>query len=117
MRAGTLNRRVVIQEKGTVTKSTFGEEEITWSLVVSCWANIQPLRGREFLEARQVQAEVSHRIRIRRQGTKEIRPEMRAVYTDPVYGQRVFEILSVVNVAERNREVELICTEKVVNNA
>lgn len=110
MRAGTLNRTVQIQDKGSPSRDAYGAEVITWVTIATPRANIQPLRGQERIEAAQVSAEVSHRVRIRYRAT-EIRPEMRVRYVDPVRGERILEIVSVVNVSERNREIELMCTE------
>ena len=105
MRAGELRHRVTIQQK-SVTRNTFGEEVVTWQDVATVWAAIEPLRGREFFESQQVNAEVTTRIRIRyRPG---ITPTMRVVF-----GNRVFDIQAVINVDERNRELHLMCREEV----
>lgn len=112
MRAGTLNRKITIQSKGTPARNAYGEEVITWQTVATPRASITPLRGKERIEAAQVSAEVTHRIRIRYRGTS-ITPEMRVLYSDPVEGNRVLGIVSVVNVSTRNREIELMCEEQV----
>ena len=112
MRAGTLNRTITIQQKGSVTKNAYGEEVITWTTVATPRANIQPLRGMERIEAAQVSAEMSHRVRIRWRPV-EIQPKMRILYVDPVEGNRVLEIVSVANISERNREIEMMCQELV----
>jgi len=105
IRAGELRHRVTIQQK-SVTRNTFGEEIVTWQDVATVWAAIEPLRGREFFESQQVNAEVTTRIRIRyRPG---ITPTMRVVY-----GSRIFDIQAVINVEERNRELHLMCREEV----
>ena len=105
MRAGKLRHRVVIKEK-VVSRDGYGEEDVTWTAVDTVWASIEPLRGREFLESRQEQADVSHRVRMRYQGS--IVPTMRVLY-----GTRVFEVVSVVNPVERDISLELMCREDV----
>lgn len=103
MEAGRLRQRVTIQEKDP-TQDEYGEEVPTWSDVATVWAAVEPLRGREFLEAQRVGAEVTTRIRIRyRDG---IVPEMRVVWGDHVY-----DIEAVIPVKERQREIHLMCKE------
>lgn len=105
MRAGQLRQRVTIQEK-SVTRNSYGEEVITWSDVATVWASVEPLSGREFLDAQRAGAEVTTRIRIRyRSG---IAPEMRVTYGDHVY-----DIKAVIDVEERHREIQLMCREVV----
>lgn len=103
MRAGQLRQRVTIQEKD-VTRDTHGAEEITWTDLATVWAAVEPLTGREWIEGRQETAGVSTRIRIRyRSG---ITPEMRVSF-----GDITFNILSVIHVQERERELHLMCRE------
>ena len=103
MKAGQLRQRVTIKDK-SVAQNTYGEEVITWVDVVTVWAEVEPLRGREFMEGKQITAEVSTKIRIRyRSG---ITPEMRAVY-----GSIVYDIQSIIHIEEREREIHLMCQE------
>lgn len=103
MRAGDLRHRVTIQEK-QVTKNSYGEEVITWQDVATVWAAVEPLRGREFLEAQRAGAEVTTRIRIRHRDG--IRPEMRVVQ-----GNHTYDIKAVLDVGGRGRELHLMCRE------
>jgi SPP1 family predicted phage head-tail adaptor len=96
---------VTIQQKDP-TQDQYGEEVPTWSDVGEVWAAIEPLRGREFLEAQRVGADVTTRIRIRyRSG---IVPEMRVVWGDHIY-----DIEAVIPIEERGREIHLMCKELV----
>ena len=65
MRAGLLRHRIVIQQKGTIIRDSFGEPTPAWPILATVWAAVDPLRGREFAEQRQAGAEVTTRIRIR----------------------------------------------------
>ena len=103
MEAGRLRHRVTIQSK-TVVQDAYGEETITWGTFATVWANVEPLRGREFLEARQVMAEVSTRITMRYYAG--VKPEMRAVF-----GSITYDILAVIHVESREREMQLMCQE------
>ncbi len=62
--AGKLSDRITFQQKG-VTKNAIGEEVVTWSDVATVWAEVIPLRGREFYAANQTQQVVDVRFRIR----------------------------------------------------
>ena len=103
MRAGVLHEQVKIQSK-SVTRDTDGGEIITWTDVATVWASIEPLRGQEFLEASGLHANVDHRIRVRHMSG--ILPSMRVLY-----GDRAFNINAVIQVAERRREIQLMCQE------
>ena len=102
---GKLNKRIDIKEKGRVSDGgggfTTGEVE-----VINTWANINTLSGREFWQAQQMEAEVSHKVTIRfRKGIKR---------TQVIYFQdRKFEIQYVFNRDEANKYLELYCLEKV----
>lgn len=103
MRAGRLRHRVTIQEKA-VTRNTFGEEVVTWSDVATVWGSVEPVRGREFEDVSFAGAEVSTKIVLRyRSG---VVPEMRATEGDNIY-----DILAVINVDNRDRELNLYCRE------
>ena len=103
MRAGPLRQRVTIQDK-SVSQNTYGEEVITWVDEAIVWAAVEPLRGREFLEGKQITAEVSTRIRIRHRSG--IVPEMRVVF-----GSVIYDIHSIIHIEERKREIHLMCQE------
>jgi SPP1 family predicted phage head-tail adaptor len=105
MRAGRLRHRVTIQQRAG-TQDSYGQEDDDWNDVDTVWAAVEPLRGREFLEARREGAEVTTRIVTRyRSG---ITPAMRVSYDS-----RTFDIVSVINVDERDSELQLMCRELV----
>jgi SPP1 family predicted phage head-tail adaptor len=104
MEAGELRHRITVQKK-VVTRDTYGAETITWTTHCKAYAAILPLVGREFLEARQTQAEMITKMRIRYQAG--IEPEMRVLW-----GSRTYDIQSVIHVEERQREIVLMCMEQ-----
>lgn len=104
MKIGKLRHRVTLQEYVSL-KDSFGAEIEAWSDKATVWASIEPLSGREYFAARQMNAEVNTKITIRyRTGVK---PTMRILFAG-----RVFEILSVINTEEKNRELILMCKEE-----
>lgn len=103
MRAGDLRQRVTINSK-TASQDSFGAEQITWVEFATVWAAVEPLTGREFMDARQITAEVTTRVRIRK--LDGVIPEMQVVF-----GSKVYDVLAVLHVEERKREMQLMCQE------
>ena len=105
MRAGKLRQRLVIQA-ATETKNDFGEPIKTWADWATVWGAVEPLRGRELWAAREKQARLDTRIRIRyREG---VTPKMRVVFGDHIY-----EIDSVIDEEMRHANLQLMCWEVV----
>jgi SPP1 family predicted phage head-tail adaptor len=106
MEAGKLRHRLIFQEKAATVNSL--GEPLTWTTSFTVWGSVEPLSGREFFEAKQVQAQVSHRVRIRyRSG---VAPSMRILY-----GTRAFDIQEVIDTEERHAELVLMCQERVTD--
>jgi len=105
MRAGKLRHKVTIQDY-TESQNSYNEMIKTWSDYETVWASIEPARGREFWESQQINAEVTTKITIRH--LYGINPKMRVKY-----GNRIFEIISVINPEERNVELQLMVKESV----
>jgi SPP1 family predicted phage head-tail adaptor len=105
MRAGPLRCRITI-EAAAETQGSDGSILTTWETFATAWASIEPLIGREYFAQQREQATVSHKIRMRHQPG--ITHKMRVAW-----GSRIFEIESVLNVGERNREIVLMCSENV----
>jgi len=105
MRAGPLRHRITI-EAPAETQAADGSIVTTWQAFATSWASIEPLIGREYFAQQREQATVSHKIRMRYQAG--ITHKMRVAW-----GTRLFEIESVLNVGERNREIVLMCSEAV----
>lgn len=108
MDIGFLRRKIIFQQQASA-QNTRGEMVPTWTTYYTCRAGIEPLTGRELLAAMQVQADISHRVTIRWPGaTVTLDPSMRILF-----GTRYFDINSILNTEERNRTLELLCTERV----
>ena len=105
MRAGRLRHRLKLQE-ATETRDGHGGITRGWVTYSVRWASVEPLRGQELFAAQQINAEITHRVRLR--------------YCDDltashrlVFGSRSLNILSILNPEERNRELEVMCKEAV----
>lgn len=105
MIAGLLSHRVEIQAP-TESRDAFGGVTRSWSTVKRRWARIQSGRGREFIQASQQRADITHVVQMR--------------YTTGVtnahrlkFGSRVLNIESVLEPDAGRRELMLYCTEVV----
>jgi len=109
MTAGRLKKRVTL-ETYAETPDSFGDATVgNYTELARIWASVQPLRGRELAQFQQVHADISHRIVIRYSDkVSVITPKDRAVL-----GSRNFDIISVLNKREANRELELMCKENI----
>ena len=104
MRIGPLRHRVAIQNS-TPSQDGYGDDSNrTFSTVETVWGSVEPISGRELLNAQQIQAETTHRIRIRH--TTNATSQSRILFKG-----RTFEIVSLINWMEKNCRLELLCKE------
>jgi len=108
LRAGRLRHQVVVQQPDP-TVDTYGQPVRGWATVATVWAAVEPLNGREFFKAQEVQAETRVRMRLR-YGSEiaSISQSWRVTFSGKVYN-----ILSVIQPAEIDREIILMCGEGV----
>jgi SPP1 family predicted phage head-tail adaptor len=107
VRSGTLRNRVQLQSRAT-TVDAAGQHTGTWSTYRTCYAEVIDKGGAEKIRGQQVDATVSHVVRIRYpQGTFPT-PENRVVYDS-----RNLHIESVQRRDTHEREVWLYCREDV----
>lgn len=94
MQAGRMDRRITIQHV-TETQNDYGEAEENWKNFVTCWAEVKPVRGKEFFEADQINARIDTIFRIR--WADGISPKMRIIYNEQIYN-----IYSLVELGRRD---------------
>jgi SPP1 family predicted phage head-tail adaptor len=104
MQAGNLRHRVELQ-RVAVALDSHGDSVETWSTLATVWASIEPLSGREFLQASSTTSDVTVRIKIR--GGVALTPKDRVKY-----GDRLFDIRHVIDWGGRGVETQLMCTER-----
>ena len=105
MRAGPLRHRVQIQSVVRAETAAGGRAE-TWSTDRTTWASIEPIKGREFFAEAKVQADVTHRIRMRNSTGLTVRNRVK-------FGTRIFNLVEVIDSAERGISHEIMATEVV----
>lgn len=105
VRAGTLRHRVELHSV-TETADEYGQAVPSWSVFATVSARVSPGQGREFVLAKQVNAELTHEVEIRyRSGL--------TTSNRVIHKTRTLEIVSIVNPEERNRNMILLCKELV----
>jgi SPP1 family predicted phage head-tail adaptor len=111
MNAGKMRQRVTLQRQtDTGGLDDYGQPLPPWEDVASVWAAVDPLEGRELWAAQQVNAEISARISIRyREG---VTTQMRVAF-----GDRLYDVLSLVDPEEGHRELQLLCRQVVAEMA
>lgn len=107
--AGKLRQRITFQ-KFDGQRDDYGDpldaEDEHWSGVVTTWAAIDPISGREFYSAGQSQSEVTHKVRLR------YRPGITTALRIFWKGRK-FKILSIIDWEERHESLMLMCKELV----
>jgi SPP1 family predicted phage head-tail adaptor len=98
-----LDKLIRIERRGQA-QDTAGEVKDTWLDSGDAWASIRPVSGREYFNASGKRAEVSHEIILRYGAT--VAPRDRILYR-----KRIFDVVSVFNVDERDRYLKLMSIE------
>ena len=104
MKAGELRHKVTIQKVSQTLDSSRQTVDL-WTKLAEVWAAVEPLSGRELLNAQQIQPDVTHRVRIRHRD--DVTAKMRVQHDS-----RNLNIESIINVNERDRELHLLCRER-----
>jgi len=104
MNPGKLRHRVTIQEFVEQMDEYGTPLGGAWQDVATVWAAVEPIQGREYILLQNTQSELTARVRIRY--CPGITPAMRVVY-----GDRIFDIQSVIDPEERHIELQLMCKE------
>jgi SPP1 family predicted phage head-tail adaptor len=105
VRIGKLRHRITIEE-AIETQDADGSVLKNWSIFATAQASIEPISGREYFAAQSTQADLTHRINLRY--VAGLKPKMRVKF-----GRRIFDILSVITIDERTRELQLMCRESI----
>ena len=110
MKAGSLRHRIVIQQlvAGSPPQTSSGEPNDVWTDLVTVWASIEPLNGRELFAAQEHDSEVTVRIRIRyRSGITHL---MRISHDGKYY-----DIRAVIDPQLLGEQLQLLCTQGLNN--
>ena len=105
--SGMLRHKVVI-EREVITQDSVGGYSSAWATHKTVYAAIKPTGGSERLHAMRLESNISHKVYLRY--TADITPKDRIIYNG-----REMQIRAVINVEERNKWLELLCSENQVN--
>lgn len=103
---GRLRHRIELLKYTTVQDPISGAYTEHWVAVAKRWATVEPLRGKKWFDAQQVQAEVTHQIFMRHM--PDVTPDMRIRFRG-----RDFDINVVRNIEERNEALDILATERI----
>lgn len=113
MSLGRFQHRLTIQSR-TRGSDGGGGASTTWADVDTVWGQIEGTGGNERLYGDQIEARTTHRITIRFR--RDVAAKNRILYSYAVDGTnytRTFNINTVINVGERDKYLELRCSEGV----
>lgn len=102
---GFMPHRVEVQRL-TPVRNKFGEDEEAWETIVTCWALVRPLRGKEFWSAQKINSTLSHKVTLRATEAMGIRPGQQLLFRD-----RPLLIKTVQDVESARHQIELMCAE------
>jgi SPP1 family predicted phage head-tail adaptor len=87
-----------------------GGQTVSWEDIADLWCQITPGGGKELAAGGAVRAETTHSAKMRYH--PQIIPKNRLIgVAPPTLVGRIFNITSVNNVEERNREMDLVLSE------
>jgi SPP1 family predicted phage head-tail adaptor len=103
MEAGKLRHRITIQQP-VEAKGPTGEDVPTWTDLVTIWAEVADLQGREYLSRTAETAATTVRVVIRERS--DIDTTMRVVH-----GSRILGIEAVIRPSKPGNRMQLMCRE------
>ena len=106
VRSGALRHNIIFQQMSE-TRSPTGGVAITWSDITSPDERVQiiPLKGEERYASARINSTIDHKIRCRFRS--DIDNKMRIIF-----GSRIFDIDSIIDPYEKNKELHIMCSEK-----
>jgi SPP1 family predicted phage head-tail adaptor len=109
---GSMRHRILVERVAQTSDGQGGFTRGSWSTYFAAFAKIEPLSAREMIFAGQRAMGVTHKVTLRYRFDKLPTVEMRINFT---IGStiRIFQILGVTNVDERNDFWTLLCKEGV----
>src|SRR4051812_11520803 len=110
MRAGLLRHRALFQGKEREDVLPGGQRVPVWSEGTPRWCSIDPLKGDELVTARQVQADVTHKITIRGKPPEALQPKAATLRVQ--WQGRTFNLVSSLNWQERGVFSTITAIEK-----
>ena len=107
-------KTILYVEERTVGNELAGEPAESWRRIWREWFSVEPLSGREYMQAQQMQSNVSHKLRCAYPIGKAFDSRMRLTEGDDKNNpRRTFNVQSVVDVGNDHRELQWMVEEAV----
>lgn len=107
MKIGAMRHRVRV-ERSSDGLDDYGQPTRLWGLVAKAWADVQPISGRELLQAGKLDGQITHRVWMRHCDAHIPKPTDRLVAD---FG--TLNVVSVINHGQRGHALELLCLQEV----
>jgi len=102
---GELNRQVIVEQRST-TRGTMGEEIDSWTTYKRIWSKVLPIRGQEAAIARRETGKLETKFWFRYFSGLTLKMRLNM-------GGRYFDIVSIANLEERGRFLEVTAVETI----
>ena len=109
LKIGTLRNWLEVQSF-TESRNSFGDVVRSWSTDETRWASVTPISGQEIFAQEQADARITHRIIVRYVSGLNETQRLKE-------GSRIFNIIVVRNVQDRDVFQEVLAIEDTTNNA
>lgn len=109
LNSGDLRERVTLRTRAQGVDA-LGQESQAWTDVATVWAQVLPVRGREYFAAAQMQSPTDVRMVIR--WRSDVNPQMQAVWNGQPH-----DIVSVIDPGARRQVLELMCISGIRDGA
>ena len=96
-------------QRQTTAKDGVGQLQDVWTEIATRRASLEPLNGREYFTASGENSDVTTRIRLRHDETVAVLKPYDRIIDESQSPQVVYDIQSVINPRERDRELVLMC--------
>ena len=108
MNSGKLNKRITILTTVEGTNEA-GDTILVPSTFKTVWASVSPTTGRDYVEAKKFQSELTYKFTTRY--LADITPDMTIQFKT-----RIFLIQDIINPFEHNEMLEIMAIERVIKN-
>ena len=106
MNVGSLRQRIIVQHQSGTTQDEFGHTIVNWTTFLEADARVAKLRGLERYAQQQTTSTADITVTMRYRDGIDTKKRI-------LFGERILDIESVIDVEERKIKLELSCKEAV----
>jgi len=112
MNFGKLNKRIVLKKIKTSKSDSIGGTTVAYETAKTTWGSLSPLSAKEMILYGMEVGQRSHRCILRFDKEYDIDQTYYLEWTDPFDTVRKFRVVSVLNIDEDNKVIELLVYER-----